>query len=306
MNDKVGKIKLSFCIPTYNRAKCLSQCLASIIDDLGGDRERIEIVVSDNASSDNTRDVVAGAQRSFSNVKYHRNGNNVGFDKNLINAINFATGEYVFLLSDDDAVIPGSIKYVLDKLEEFGNSLYIFSYIGYDKDLKNITEKNFGAISIDIHKYKNLQQFVKGYNFYHPSDLVGLFGGMSGKVFKRSVWQDIDKEEFIGRDAIHLFAIVRGMKELKILSFDQPVFKARGENIRWETFPSINSERKRMDSSRRAFFWICDECDRKYNKTQITALLILGSWRANLFKFIKENIIKDRKKIEAIKAVLKL
>lgn len=49
---------LSLCIPTYNRAEILAQCLERHMEAIDDERD-IEIVISDNASTDNTREVVA-------------------------------------------------------------------------------------------------------------------------------------------------------------------------------------------------------------------------------------------------------
>ena len=56
----MNKPLLSICIPTYNRAHYLKECLGSIVaqfDDRDV-RDNVEVVVSDNASPDNTRELV--------------------------------------------------------------------------------------------------------------------------------------------------------------------------------------------------------------------------------------------------------
>ena len=65
--------KVTIAIPTYNRAQLLKISMQSVLDQ---DYPDFRILVLDNASSDNTEEVV----RSFSDTRitYHRNKKNVG------------------------------------------------------------------------------------------------------------------------------------------------------------------------------------------------------------------------------------
>jgi len=63
-------IKLSICIPTYNRAAFLGEALDSVIRQA---TDEVEIVVSDNASTDNTEALVREYQARFPRIRYHKN-----------------------------------------------------------------------------------------------------------------------------------------------------------------------------------------------------------------------------------------
>ena len=71
-----NKILLSICIPTYNREKCLQQCLDSIVNQKAFNAN-IEIVISDNASSDNTDELVKKYQEKYTNISYKKNKENL-------------------------------------------------------------------------------------------------------------------------------------------------------------------------------------------------------------------------------------
>lgn len=89
-------------IPTYNRADgYLREALASA---LAQTYERLEILVADNASDDDTAAVVRelGGDR----VRYHRHERNLGSQGNYNSIVEMATGEYLLLLHDDDRVDP--------------------------------------------------------------------------------------------------------------------------------------------------------------------------------------------------------
>lgn len=107
--------KLTIAIPTYNRAEKLSECINRVIK--YSKNLDIEIIVSDNASMDNTRDIIDLIIKDNPSVKYYRNSENLGFDGNFLNCFEKANGEYVWLLSDDDIILPGAIESVLEGLK---------------------------------------------------------------------------------------------------------------------------------------------------------------------------------------------
>ena len=110
-------MKLSVCIPTYNRAKYLANCLQSIIFNNINNNIDCEVCVSDNCSTDNTEDVVLNAQNSI-NIKYHKNKKNEGRVKNYLNVVNMAEGEYVWLLGDDDLLLPHALTKIVSLIKE--------------------------------------------------------------------------------------------------------------------------------------------------------------------------------------------
>src|SRR5690606_4079066 len=87
-------------IPTYNRARgYLREALASA---LAQTYERVEVVVADNCSEDDTAEVVAevGAGR----VRYHRHERNLGAQANFNSLLELAAGDHFVLLHDDDLI----------------------------------------------------------------------------------------------------------------------------------------------------------------------------------------------------------
>ena len=89
---------LSICIPTYNRAEVLNATLNEITS-LKEFDEDVEIVISDNCSTDNTKLVCAEFSKKFKNVRYFRNETN-NTDQNFWNVLNLASGDYVKLQND--------------------------------------------------------------------------------------------------------------------------------------------------------------------------------------------------------------
>ena len=109
---------LSICIPTYNRATSLANCLNSIkIAQKFIDNIEVEVCISDNASDDNTEEVVKSFEKEIK-IKYLKNYENLGFAKNAIKVVSAASGEFSWLIGDDDLIIPTAFQKIS---HEIGN-----------------------------------------------------------------------------------------------------------------------------------------------------------------------------------------
>ena len=96
----INKLPLiSIVITSFNRANWIGRAIQSALDQ---DYKNLEIIISDNNSTDNTDEVV----RSFcsdSRIKYYRNETNIGMIENFKKATyELATGEYITYISSDD------------------------------------------------------------------------------------------------------------------------------------------------------------------------------------------------------------
>ncbi len=100
---------LSIAIPTYNRAQYLDLCLSQICKQLPGYESFIEVIVSDNASTDNTADIVNKFIKQGFAIRYVRNAENIGMDGNIVQSYSLATSKYVVVFGDDDALRDGAI-----------------------------------------------------------------------------------------------------------------------------------------------------------------------------------------------------
>jgi Glycosyl transferase family 2 len=118
---------LSICIPTYNRADLLAPMLKALCLEASADDDQVEVVVSDNCSTDNTSEVVAAAS-TLHPVSYFVNSTNVG-QRNLILAAERAQGEFCWVLGDDDMILKGKLQRVVTALRE--NPDVDYFYVNY-------------------------------------------------------------------------------------------------------------------------------------------------------------------------------
>jgi glycosyltransferase involved in cell wall biosynthesis len=108
---------LTFAIPTFNRSKYLKELLPEVVNQyLSRAPGTLEIVVIDNASTDDTEDYI---RTNFNqHIRYIRNKENIGGDRNFIECIKNANGKYVWLFGDDEILNPGGIHRVMDAIEK--------------------------------------------------------------------------------------------------------------------------------------------------------------------------------------------
>ena len=115
---------LSICIPTYNRAAFLKELLPSILRQLAEvPSGEVELVVSDNASSDGTADYLRSL--GSSHLRWWTNDENIGGDRNFLKCVAEAKGKYVWLFGDDDLMPEDSLARALDFLRKENPALLI-------------------------------------------------------------------------------------------------------------------------------------------------------------------------------------
>ena len=113
---------LSICIPTFNRCEILDNTLFSLFSNPDFDENQIEVIVSDNCSTDRTSEIVL----KYPLVFYYKNEENLG-DKNFWIVLTYATGKYIKLFNDTLSFNKFRLKGMLDKIEEnLGNGCNLF------------------------------------------------------------------------------------------------------------------------------------------------------------------------------------
>lgn len=186
----MNKPLLSICIPTYNRAHYLRECLDSIVcqfDDATVYKQ-VEVIVSDNASEDDTGNLVREYQEKFGNIHYYRNEKNVLFDLNVVNAVEKASGTYCWYMGDDDAICSGGIKLIVDFLIANDVAIVTVDTIPFVPG-KNITKKEIELVGDPFIKFNDFHDFFK------KGNCVGI---LSVFIFNRDLWlATIDKKNYI-------------------------------------------------------------------------------------------------------------
>lgn len=181
--------KLSIGIPTYNRAKELIETLNSVIVSLPHD---VEIIISVNGSCDNTLDLLLDYQTTYPFIRVCGFKTNQGIDKNIVNLLEHAKGDFVFFLSDDDLVLPETVSKILKTIDLFNPDIIYLNHFPFYNG--KIRDRQAPFLS----KVNNI--FHNGSLFFQK---VGL-GFLSSLVLKKSkALQYIDQVVY-GKECAHL------------------------------------------------------------------------------------------------------
>jgi glycosyltransferase involved in cell wall biosynthesis len=150
-NDKI----LTIAIPIFNGSKTVGRLLDSIYSQINNSMD-VEVLISDNASTDNTATIV----KKYSNISYYRNESNCGADENFCLSVKRAAGNHVWMIGDDDLIEPGAIEHVLKILKTNKNLGAIFvNYSSYDSVKKVFLLKKWLDIDEDIY-CSNADEFL--------------------------------------------------------------------------------------------------------------------------------------------------
>lgn len=107
---------LSICIPTFNHAEPLRRTLEAMVPQ--AQQHNIPIYISDNASKDNTREIVESFQKIYPYIYYRSNKENLGIDQNMIIAARMASSKYVWTIGARRILLPGMLDKVYQLLSE--------------------------------------------------------------------------------------------------------------------------------------------------------------------------------------------
>lgn len=168
---------LSICIPTYNRAASLDHCLASIFSQLQHDSS-VEVIISDNASTDDTPQVIARYAARYPCLKSFRNSTNIGGDRNICLVAHLAKGKFIKWQGDDDYFVENSILPLLD-------------------DIKN--HMQCGIIYLNVHNHDGQVFTAEGASaFLKTTGIMSTF--ISGIILRKRDFEQI-KEPFLFIDS---------------------------------------------------------------------------------------------------------
>lgn len=188
---------LTIIIPTYNRANNLSLLLRTLATELYGLGGKVDIIIGDNASSDNTASVISTFLESVPTAKILRHSSNIGPEENFCRCIDISNTRFLWILGDDDLPKSGVISQILKYLSaanpdllylksqwlsrihssEDGSQVQLF-------DVKEVSRENFAQqvnvwvtfISGMIVNFDRLDELIADHNIrkYTNTSLVQL------------------------------------------------------------------------------------------------------------------------------------
>ncbi|MBY9007047.1 MAG: glycosyltransferase family 2 protein [Candidatus Lokiarchaeota archaeon] len=188
------EIILSICIPTYNRSPIIYKTLDHLIK---CKRNDIEIVVSDNASPDDTEIRIKSIEDP--RVKYFKNQVNYGIDMNILKCVERAKGEFIYFITDEDIINLELIPWIINLIKNIKElNLIIGSVLDKRNGLNNV-----------VSKFKD-RTFNPG-----PHAILNLFfreGYLAGIIIRRGALNVSEAERYNGCIYIHQVLMLQAMK----------------------------------------------------------------------------------------------
>ncbi|MBQ4407180.1 MAG: glycosyltransferase family 2 protein [Bacteroidales bacterium] len=184
---------ISVCLATYNGEKFLREQLDSILCQLS---ENDEIVISDDSSTDGTREII----KSYNDrrIKLYINNGKHGYVTNFENAFVHSNGEYIFLSDQDDIWLPNKIDAVMQSLKSF-------DLVMHDANIVNGNGQNLGKTFYSIIKHRK-NSFIA--NWLRPR-FLGCCMAFNRNVLEKALpMTSLDHDYWIGMLALYKFKVV--------------------------------------------------------------------------------------------------
>ena len=225
---------ISFCIPTFNRSKKLTEAVNGVLESIDyafnqGDRNNYEIIISDNDSSDETKEICLKYSNQFQTSKisfrYIKNKFNIGPSNNLINIPKYSNATYVWFLSDDDLINRSAISEFL----KIKGQDYDFIYATRMLVDKNLNISNLSQCQPDLRgsdsSFENGAQMVKKLGL----EITTILGFFSSLIIKRILWiKHISDKSQIGEFG-YLNILLSAIKNSKCYIIAKPCVLCRLE-----------------------------------------------------------------------------
>jgi|SRR5579862_583709 glycosyltransferase involved in cell wall biosynthesis len=122
-----GKARVSVGLPVYNGERFLAAAIDSVLNQTFQD---LEIVISDNASTDSTQKICQDYAAADPRVKYHRNDHNIGGVKNFNRVVELSSSDLFMWFADDDVIEPTYLQKCVEVLDRDPGVILSFSGFG--------------------------------------------------------------------------------------------------------------------------------------------------------------------------------
>ena len=221
MPDQIDYPKVSVGIPTRNSNGNIRGAIMSVINQK---YPNIEIIISDDDSTDDTEELCTELSKKYPVIRYVRQKENIGLFENFDFVLEKSTGEYFMWLSDDDAFEPGIISTYVNFLQNNPDYTLVSGQILYwDKERSLFYEKDFNM--------EQKSKYARVVNYYFKVVHGAIYYGM----MRRKTANLVPQRSRIGDD----WHFVAAMAYLgKIKNLDEVGYNKRlgGTSVTFENY----------------------------------------------------------------------
>lgn len=259
MNEQANSTSnylLTIGIPTYCRADLLDLCLASVLPQVNDAASQVECIVSDNASTDHTNQVLEKYKSRFSCLKTYRNETNIGIIGNITKtASELATGDFVLLIGDDDVLVNGAVERILSELNSQPRPDMIALNVGYlPRTMRPKADEAIRGVLVQCEKLlrstttRSLVSLSEAFEG-PPADLTASYS----VVLQRSSWKQVfpvscSEPPFSSLKTTYPsgFVIAETCKDCQVTILGDPsvvIYEMPGSEFSWARYRGITSTR---------------------------------------------------------------
>ena len=212
------QVKITIGIPVYNGEKFLEEKIISILNQ---DFTDFELIISDNASTDSTKEICSKFATNDKRVKFFSHEKNLGATWNFNFILKKARGEYFMWTSADDKILPEFYEKNIEMLEKNPNIVCSASQVKYFGENRNYWVKRAangsfkGLTKKVIERFQNLQNYPASgtfeSKFRHYLKLRGhhhIYYGIYRTEQLKKIWL-VDVNFTVGVDLATILSILR-------------------------------------------------------------------------------------------------
>jgi glycosyltransferase involved in cell wall biosynthesis len=175
------KVIVSFIVPIFNGEKHLKRCIDSLLNQ-NIPFDMYEIVFIDDCSQDNSIDIIKECQNTYPNIKLIVNEKNLKTATACNIGVNFANGEYIWLVGQDDWIKENCLEMLFNKCVDNNLDIIVFNY-------NRVNEKGDKIHSAEV--FKN-SEVLKGDKFIRDN-----FSDCIQQYLLGYEWRALFKKDFL-------------------------------------------------------------------------------------------------------------
>lgn len=186
MNNKVTAL-----IVTYRRPEFLRRAILSV---LGQTYSNLQLIIFDDASGDETKNVVKGFSKDDERIKYHCHQNNIGRLSNFRYAFESVDTPYFSILSDDDCLSMNLYEDAVKILDNNPDVMFVILNTLMIDERSNLKSHKESSNKISFHKG------VEGFEAFHSGDIPVTWTGMVFRKELSNIYKEMDDRHDVGHD----------------------------------------------------------------------------------------------------------
>lgn len=226
---------LTIAIPTLNGARFLEETVRSIWTQVQGLND-VEIVIVDNASSDDSLSVLSQLSCEGLIFRLEKNEHRLSAGENFMRAVEVSSGQYVWLVADDDVLVPGSIEVMLATISHDSKPNVVVANFMYADETLSVMENHPHNIRVRLNQHDQAPTSVvlSGTAAFQEIGLKHI-GLLSANCFRRDLFLAEGKTSNVPEGFDFMYIIPAMMLSGQSVFIRSPQVLFRQYKKRWET-----------------------------------------------------------------------